>query len=395
MVKDSILKKTEFDVKDKNLAEFVAFSNNKTIFNVGGKLALTSSDDITKKIMTLYKAGNYIEANALLKSSESTLDQKKYLENLLSNKNYSFRFSTTPYLKLVNEAIKQKSNVSTILKKKLCNKIKDKLETTDVLSKQKEMILKTVENFEKGFKEKEWSNYCLFEVIREEIDKSMIQEHYYESACLKKIIEEFKKDLEKMNLNPEEIKEVIDFYFFSENAGNIFSLNTSVSIINDKKLIVLINISFGTHAELLKCIDYEDMIPSGKKIYYRSRTENVAFDIDNDSEFDSGCGLSFLNYNLKYELPLSELLLIKDNQNYYDIFKNKFFNSKITKNIKEPESIDEIKKVISIKMEHQLNEIIFRYISDGLSMNSNVITFSAPVLLPIIYQILTGKKLNE
>ncbi len=374
---DSMLNKSEFDVKDKDIAEFVAFINNKTISQDENKLHLTNSKDIEKQIKELFKNKKYIEANELLETSKETIDRKRYWNSLISTRTYSYRYSLIPYLKLINQAIIQKSNVSTIVKKDMGNTIKTFLKEEKKIGKEKKRISTIIEKWEKEFKEKEWSKYELFDFDFDTKEYNTIGSYQY--ACIKTLIYFIKNELKRTGLTHEEINEFISF-FELEDAFLI----TSCHIINDKEPKLVIVISISSTVESLHGYTKEEEIPYGNKIW--KNHENTALDIEIQGED------AYFYYELKKTLPLNKILTLSKEELEGGKLKNLLFFNDYPKDIEEPKDFEKIKKILPIMTRYKLEEKIADEITQLLIRCSNVITFSSPKIIPIAYRTFTGKK---
>lgn len=385
MDKDSMLDKKEFNIKDKDIAEFVAFINSKAIAQEGDKLILTDSKDIEKQITELFKNKKYLEANQLFESSKETIDHKKYRESLMGTRTFSYRYSLLSYARLVNQAIMEKSNVSSIVKRDMCKAIRLVFKEQKMLNEEQKLILTTIDNWEREFKEKEWNAYSLFE-IEHDICKDQNQKFImgsYEYACMKMIMDTTEEEFKNKGITPEKITAFRSF-FEHEDESQATLIMTSGQIINNKEPQLEITISLTTTVEALPGYYIEEKFPHGDEIL-----KHFESDFDGDDEFIT------YSKELKKKIPLNKILSLSEEDIRQGKLKKLLLFNTYPEEINEPKDFEKLKKLLPIMAKYKLDEKIADELSEILIKHSNVVTLSAPKIIPLAYRVFTGKKMNR
>lgn len=382
-------KKKEFEIKDKDMAEFVAFINGKTIAQEGEKLILADSKDIEKQIRELLKNKKYLEANQLLESSKETINRKKYLESLIGTRTFSYRYSLLAYIRLINQAIIEKSNVSSIVKRDMCSTIRKYFKEHKMTSEEEKLILTTADNWEKEFKEKEWNAYNLFD-IEHDVCKDQNQKFRmgsYEHACMKMIMYFMGEELKNIGLTPDEIAEFVSF-FEHEDESQATLITTSGQIINNNVPQMVITIRFTTTVTSLRGYYLEEMFPHGDKIL-KHFNKSKPYDF-----FEGDSQLITFSCDLEKKIPLSDILCLKEDLTQAKLKKLLLFDN-YPEEMEAPKDFEKLKKMLPIMAKYKLDEKIAEELSTILIQHSNVVTLSAPKIIPIAYRIISGKKMNR
>lgn len=375
MKNDAIFNMKVFDTKNKEIAELFAFLSGKTIYRDGDKLYLMSIKDLEKEATELFKDGKYLEAEELIKTSGETINRKKYLDTLLSTTNSSYRFSLISYLKLINSAIKQKSNVSTILKKDIIEQVRGILKEQNIPIKEKNLILTTIENWEKQFKEKEWSTYSIFSETNFDSSTDIPKIGTYEYACEQKIKRIIEKELKKGTKDPLDV----DIMLFFEDDIVSKEINTQCTIEAEKPEL---KISIDLRISIIA--DYGPTTED-KKFYFKSKYEEETGYIKYTPETEVPEPPFYeLNWSSTKKIPLDKISSFEE-ENLKEKIKQILIPNKPNENKEEPKSFEELKKTISNRAENKIEEIIGDRIATKLSSQSNVVTLSAPKLIHIMY----------
>lgn len=383
MGENSIFNKREFDVKDKEIAEFAALISGTALLKDADKLHLVPPKDIEKQVTELFEEKKYLDAERLIKNSKETIDRKKYIDSLLSTRSFSYRYAFLPYLKLIDQAIREKSNVSTIVKKDMLIRIKKFLKEQNLPTKEKNMIQATVETWENSFKEKEWSEYTLFYIDNDSEPGDDIEIGSYGYACDQKIMRLMDKSLEKIGLTQDEIEEVKSF-FDVDDVYDFLHITTTAVIVSSKKpeMEIRMTVQKQVSRDLGDNPSLKDEIPYGDQILSSHTHKDAPYEIEYD---DNGPGFVILTYPLTIKIPLDKILSFTEEDISKGSLKDLLLSTYPSEDDREPKNFEELKEIVSIKAERQIDEIIADKISTILNRQSNVATLSAPKLIHILH----------
>ncbi|MFH1472462.1 MAG: hypothetical protein ABIF85_06180 [Nanoarchaeota archaeon] len=141
MVEKTISMKNEFDVKEKDAAEFTAALGGKAVYldDEKKKYVLASKEELNKLVKDAYVKNDYIKANELLESAKNIFgkDIKKELREIVSK---SMRLKLNVFLALLNEAYDSGISVSDVIRKNIANQLKENLKSIDTTPESKSLL---------------------------------------------------------------------------------------------------------------------------------------------------------------------------------------------------------------------------------------------------------------